>query len=716
MGVDMKKELRLIITRACNYNCYFCHGEGVEAGCKNLLDSDDYLFLAKTCKKLFGWDTITLTGGEPFVRADCKDIIEKLNNENMKITVVSNGELLDRYYDSISMIDRLNISIHSLDESKYAKVVQRQNKLQKVLHNLMELRNRNKKIDIRINTTIVKGLNDDDKSYNQLIELAKSLKASIKIIELFSTNKKEIVPLNQIQNILFTKGFKLKEQDLFKNILTDGDIDIILSKIFCAMATDYYNPNSFCNANNDLFITPDGKIKMCRNNTTTIDILNEIKNKDANKIKQKFELANEMLGKTCPFYLEKKMKNLAIDGGEAVMQQIEGKFVHPKITSSLINTVTKQLKDTISIYDNSNIFKTFESNFKNYLHSNYALVTSSGTAAIWSLYDAIGLKKGDEVICPIYTFFATVSPILQTGAVPVFVDCDENGNIDYTKIEEKITSKTKAIMVVHMWGYPAKMDKIREIADKYDLYLFEDCSHAHGGSYMGKKLGEWGDASAFSLQGNKIITGGEGGILITNDKYIYKNALLLGHYNKRCIQEIDKTSIDYKFAVTGKGMKLRAHPLAISIANHLLNNLDEMNYYKKCYADMFDNCIKEIEGLSTITYDSNSCPSFYAYIIKYDESKFTVNREQFVKALHAEGCCEFDIPDSTTSLANFELFKNPSYFFPSYDQSLIEGEYINADKFAGEIIKLPVWYDKDDWMVVYKYCEAIKKVARFYRR
>lgn len=346
------------------------------------------------------------------------------------------------------------------------------------------------------------------------------------------------------------------------------------------MATDYYNPNSFCNANNDLFITPDGKIKMCRNNTTTIDILNEIKNKDANKLKQKFELANEMLGKTCPFYLEKKMKNLAIDGGEAVMQQIEGKFVHPKITSSLINTVTKQLKDTISIYDNSNIFKTFESNFKNYLHSNYALVTSSGTAAIWSLYDAIGLKKGDEVICPIYTFFATVSPILQTGAVPVFVDCDENGNIDYTKIEEKITSKTKAIMVVHMWGYPAKMDKIREIADKYDLYLFEDCSHAHGGSYMGKKLGEWGDASAFSLQGNKIITGGEGGILITNDKYIYKNTLLLGHYNKRCKQEIDKTSTDYKFAVTGKGMKLRAHPLAISIANHLLNNLDEMNYYK----------------------------------------------------------------------------------------------------------------------------------------
>lgn len=305
---------------------------------------------------------------------------------------------------------------------------------------------------------------------------------------------------------------------------------------------------------------------------------------------------------------------------------------------------------------------------------------------------------------------------MQTGATPVFVDCDENGNIDYTKIEEKITSNTKAIMVVHMWGYPAKMDKIRQIADKYDLYLFEDCSHAHGGSYMGKKLGEWGDASAFSLQGNKIITGGEGGVIVTNDKYIYKNALLLGHYNKGCKQEIDKSSLDYKYAVTGKGMKLRAHPLAISIANHLLNNLDEMNYYKKCYADMLDNCIKDIDGLSTIDYDRQSSPSFYAYIIKFDKNKFTVDRKQFVEALHAEGCCEFDIPSSTTSLTNFELFKNPGYFFPSYKKSLVESEYKNADKFANEIIKLPVWYDKEDWMIVYKYCEALKKVAKFYRR
>lgn len=712
----MKKELRLIITRACNYNCYFCHGEGVNFNCKSLLDSDDYLFLVKTCKNFFGWDTVTLTGGEPFIRTDCKSIIEKLYNENIKITVVSNGELLDNFFDSMLMIERLNISIHSLEEEKYSKIIQRQNTLKKVLNNLMELRNKNKTIDIRINTTIVKGLNDDEKSYDDLISLAKNLKASIKIIELFSEKQEEIVPLTEIQNILFSKNFKLKEQDLFKNTLTDGETDIILSKIFCAMATDYYKPNSFCNTNNDLFITPDGKIKMCRHNNMTIDILKEIKDRDAKNLKNKFEMANDMLGKACPFYFENKMKHLAIDGGEAVMQPMEGKFIHPKITNSLINTVTKQLKDTISIYDNSNIFKIFENNFKNYLHSKYALVTSSGTTAIWSLYDAISLKRGDEVICPVYTFFATVTPIFQTGATPIFVDCDENGNMDYSKIEEKITKKTKAIMVVHIWGYPARIDKIREIADKYNLYLFEDCSHAHGGQYMDKKLGAWGDAAVFSLQGNKIITGGEGGILVTNDKFIYKNALLLGHYNKRCKQEIDKNSVDYKYVVTGKGMKLRAHPLAISIANYQLKNLDNMHYYKQCYADMFFNCIKEIDGLSCINYKEYSDPSFYAFIIKFDANKFTVSREKFVEALHCEGCCEFDIPSSTTSLVNFELFKNPTYLFPDYEKSLVDGKYEQAKKFTDEIIKLPVWYSKEDWIIVYKYCEALKKVAHFYRR
>ena len=713
----MDKELRLVITRNCNFNCYFCHGEGVDINCKPLLDADDYLFLVKTCKSLFNWKSVTLTGGEPFVRRDCGDIIKKLAEINMKTTVVSNGELINTNFECFKDVDRLNVSIHSFDEDKYHKVIQKEDKLKKVIHNLTELRNRNKKIDIRINTTICKGVNDSSEDFDKLIEFAERINGSIKIIELFSDNKEEIVKLNDIQNILYTKGFKLKTQDLFKNILTNGKIDIVLSKIFCAMATEYYAPNNFCNANNDIFITPDGKIKMCRYSNTTINILKEIKRRDYKGLKEKFLLTNKVLGKACPFYLKSKLNNLAIDGGEPILENGEGRFVHPKISNKLISEVTDQLKETLSIYDNSGIFKEFETNFAKYHNKRYGLVTSSGTAAIWSLFDSINLKPGDEVICPIYTFYATVTPILQTGAKPVFIDCDATGNIDYSKIEEKITNKTKAIMVVHMWGYPAKMDKIREIADKYNLYLFEDCSHAHGGEYMGKKLGEWGDAAAFSLQGNKIITGGEGGILITNNKHIYKNSLLLGHYNKRCLQEIPETSNDYKFAVTGKGLKLRAHPIAIKIANHLFNNLDSMHRYKQCYADMLKENIDEIDGLSYVEPYENSEASYYAFIIKFNKEKFTVSREQFVNALKAEGCVEYDLPYSSTVLSKFELFNQPEYFFNNYDGGFVKGQtFKNANDFDDCIIKLPVWYTADDWLTMYKYCEALKKVANAYRR
>ena len=711
----MEKELRLIITRACNYDCYFCHGEGVDKSCNALLDSDDYKFLVEQCKKLFGWTSITLTGGEPYVRKDCDKILKNLFDIGMKITVVSNGELIDNYIDSFKYVDRLNISIHSLDEKKYNHIIQRENKLTKVLTNLKKLRAVNDKIDIRLNTTIVRGVNSSPEDFKQLIALAKKLNGSIKIIELFSDNKEEIVPLSEIQNILIENGFKLKSQDLFKNTLTDGETNIILSKIFCAMANDYFNPNSFCNNNNDIFVTPDGKIKLCRYSEVTIDILNEIKNRDSKMLKNKFLMANDMLGKACPFMFKDRMSTLAIDGGKPIIENGEGKLVHPKITNGLVSEVVSQLKDTISIYDDSGIFKTFESNFKEYHHKKYGLVTSSGTTALWSLYDSINLKPGDEVICPIYSFFATVSPIYQTGAIPVFVDCDETGNMDWTKIEKKITPNTKAIMVVHIWGYPARMDKIREIADKYELYLFEDCSHAHGGEYKGKKLGEWGDAAAFSIQGNKIITGGEGGILITSDYSIYKNALLLGHYNKRCKQEIKKSSTDYLYAETGKGLKLRAHPIAIRIANYMFNHLDEYNTYKNCYAEMIMECINTIDGLDFVhPYDESKC-SYYAFIIKFDTSKFKVTREEFVNALHKEGCEEFDIPTSTAPLNHFKLFNNPEYFFKSYQSKPLQ-TFKNAEKFYNEIIKLPMWYTPDDWLVVYKYSEALKKVAKAYRR
>ena len=710
----MDKELRLIVTRNCNYNCYFCHGEGVDKGSNEVFDSKDYEFLVEFCKKKYGWNTVTLTGGEPLIRNDISDIIDVLSKHGMKITVVSNGELIDRRMDIFKSIDRLNVSIHSLNSETYHNIIQKNNKLDKVIHNLSQLRNLNKNIDIRINMTIVRGQNSSIGDMKEIINLAKKINASVKIIELFSQDKEKVVPLYEIKQNLLKLNFKVFEEETHKITMYDGVTKIILSKIFCAAAEDRYNPNRYCNSLNDLFISPDGVIKLCRYIKKEVNIKNEVKNRDEDGLEKKINLANELLGKNCPM---NTIDKLAINGGNAVMCKAEGKFVHPKITKELEDAVIEQLHKTISIYDNSDIFKKFEDEFAKYHNKRYGLVTSSGTAALHSLYDAIGLKKGDEVIVPIYTFFATVTPIFQTGAKPVFVDCDSTGNIDYTKVEEKINSHTKAIMVTHMWGYPCKMDKLREIANKYGIYLLEDCSHAHGGEYKGKKLGEYSDAAAFSLQGAKIITGGEGGIIITNNKYIYKNAILLGHYNKRCKQEINKNSIDYKYAVTGKGLKLRAHPLAIRIAYEQFKHLDEIIAIKNDMVNIIKNTIDSIDGLElNKPYDGSKC-SYYALIIKYDKTKCNnVPIEKFIQALNEEGGVEFDKPGSTCPLNRLELFKNPSYFFPEYDKILNDDEmFENADDFYENSFKIPVWYDKEDEDIVIKYCEILNKVSRYYK-
>jgi len=412
-----------------------------------------------------------------------------------------------------------------------------------------------------------------------------------------------------------------------------------------------------------------------------------------------------------------KSEKLAINGGSPIIQDDSGKFIHPIVTPQIEKAVIEQMHSTLSIYDRSGIFKDFEDAFAEYHGKKHGLVTSSGTTALWSLYDSINLKKDDEIICPIYTFHATVNPILQTSAKPIFVDCDKTGNIDPERIAQKINEKTKAIMITHMWGYPCKMDNIKALSKKYGLYLFEDCSHAHGASYQSKKLGSWGDAAAFSLQGNKIITGGEGGIIITDNNEIYKNCVLHGHFGKRTKQEIDPNTEDFKYAVTGKGLKLRAHPLAIRIAHEQFKSLDDINRQKNEHVEIIRDYVSNINGIELNQGYADSVNSWYALILKLDKEKFNCDIELFCKSLNAEGGVEFDIPNATSPLDTLELYKKPSHFFKNYkDENLVDGEYPMSKKFSQSIIKMPVWYRKEDTAIVENYGKILNKVAKIYEK
>lgn len=409
---------------------------------------------------------------------------------------------------------------------------------------------------------------------------------------------------------------------------------------------------------------------------------------------------------------------LALLGGPKTITKSGPHFPWPLVTPAVERAIKEQLYESVSIYDRSGIIAKFEDAFARYHGKKYALLTSSGTATIHSMFVGAGLMPDDEVICPAYTFYATVTPLFHLGVIPVLCDADETGNIDPNKIELLITKKTKGVIVTHMWGVPCKMDEILSLCRKYKLLLFEDASHAHGATYQEKLVGTFSNVAAWSLQGQKIITGGEGGILLTDDKEIYYRALLFGHYNKRCKQEIPKSHPLFKYFITGMGLKLRSHPLAVSMALEQFSHLNEWLSQKRKFVQLFSERLGRLPGIHIPKIYANSQPSWYAYVFQYDKHELGgLSETKFFEALQAEGCTDADRPGSTCPLNLLPLFQDPSQLFPSYKNKLRyrRGDFPIAELFFQRAIKIPVWSFHSDREIVNCYIKAIEKVIKFRR-
>lgn len=183
-------------------------------------------------------------------------------------------------------------------------------------------------------------------------------------------------------------------------------------------------------------------------------------------------------------------------------------------------------KDFFKINGSGQEVLNFETEWKNYINSEYALLMSSGFGAITCALIGLGIGPGDEVIVPGYTYIATALAVTSVGAIPVIADIDETLTIDAKEVEKKITKNTKAIIPVHIQGFPCDMDAICEVAKKHGIAVVEDACQADGGQYKGHYLGTIGDAGAFSFNYYKVITAGEGGALVTNNRKIFERALI----------------------------------------------------------------------------------------------------------------------------------------------------------------------------------------------
>jgi dTDP-4-amino-4,6-dideoxygalactose transaminase len=212
-----------------------------------------------------------------------------------------------------------------------------------------------------------------------------------------------------------------------------------------------------------------------------------------------------------------------------------------------------------------------EKEFACYCKSDYALATTSGTVALLTSVLALGLKPGDEIIIPAYTFVASYSSVIFPGLVPVLAEIDESLTLDPDDIEHRITSRTKAIMPVHMLGNPCNMDKIMAIARRHNLFVLEDCCQAGGASYNGKKVGTIGNIGVFSLNIFKTINSGEGGMIVTDDQSLYETAFAVhdqGHKPLRFGVEVGSRNI--------LGLNFRMNEITAAVGLVQLSRIDKI--------------------------------------------------------------------------------------------------------------------------------------------
>ena len=306
----------------------------------------------------------------------------------------------------------------------------------------------------------------------------------------------------------------------------------------------------------------------------------------------------------------------------------------------------------------------FEEEFAQYCDAHYCAGVNSGTDALKFICMALGIKEGDEVILPVNTFIATALGVSSMGAKPVFVDCEDGTyNIDVKKIEEKITSRTKAIIAVHLYGQPAEMDSIISIAQKHKLYVIEDACQAHGAFYKDRRVGTFGIASAFSFYpGKNLGAYGDGGAVITNDADMTEKIKKLREYGQ-----------EKKYVHTERGTNSRLDGLQAAILRVKLRHLDGWNEKRRNVAACYYDNLKDLQIKLPITMaDRNHV--YHLFVIETD------NRDELLQYMSQK-----------------EIFCGIHYPIPLHLQGAYrelgykEGDFPVSERSASRILSLPVY-------------------------
>ena len=337
-----------------------------------------------------------------------------------------------------------------------------------------------------------------------------------------------------------------------------------------------------------------------------------------------------------------------------------------------------------------------EAAFAKVIGTKYAVACSSGTAAIHGAMIAAGISPGDEVITAPITDMGSIVPILFQGAVPVFADLDPHTyNMDPASIEQNITPKTKAILVVHLAGNPCDLNAIKEIAEKHNLILIEDCAQAHGCLYEGRPVGSFGVIGCFSYNEFKHISCGDGGVICTNDEKMYNRLRLAVDkcYNR------SPTALDR--SPTFLAANYRMTELQGGVALAQLAKLQSIADRRRKWCGALSQELDGLPGLALPQVTHAGTPSWWFYMTRVDEKEMGATTDQFAAAMHAEGV-PVGVHYIGKTIYEYPLFQHHSAFdhgpHPFAGREYKKGLCPNAEAILATCVMLPVneAYDEQD--------------------
>ena len=410
------------------------------------------------------------------------------------------------------------------------------------------------------------------------------------------------------------------------------------------------------------------------------------------------------------------MEKLAIFGGEKAKKTPYG--TGNRFNGNELKYLEEALKQNTLFYWFGNMTRRFCDTFAKMYDSKYCVASSSGTSAIHVALGAVGVEPGDEVITSPITDMGSVIGILYQNAIPVFADLDPYSfNMDPKSVKEKITDRTKAIIVVHLAGNSAEIEEIVKIAKEKNIYVIEDCAQAYCCKYNGKYVGTFGDIGCFSLNDFKHISAGDGGMLITDDQKLYERALMFADKNFNRIGKGINKSVPFL------APNYRMNELTAAVGLAQLEIVEDLCAKRKVYGDGLTNALKNIQGITPMKVLDECESSYWFYLFRIDEKQLGVSRKEFVEALNAEGleAQEGYIP---TCVYQYQMFKNNT-IYPGKTQCPVDGvygrkmEYHDGDcPIAEEILATSVRLSVNEFYTEQDLEEticAIQKVCEYYR-